>query len=228
MTTLPLLSAQAVDCWNRIGVHGDHSCPELVRFVHCHNCTVFSSVGRRFLDAPTPPGYLEEWTDRLAAPMAATSSDLLGVLIFRIGEEWLALPVHNLVEITQVREAHRIPHRGGILAGLVNIRGELHLSVHLDQVLGLQPQTSDTVSVSRSGKTLQRLLVVQREGDRWVFTVDEVDQVHRFPASELVAIPATVQRAVARMSRGVFHCRERAIGLLDDERLFQTLRARLR
>jgi chemotaxis-related protein WspD len=227
MTTLPLAPSAPVDCWNHIGVHGDHSCPELTRFVHCHNCTVFASVGRRFLDAPTPPGYLEEWTQRLAAPIVTTTGDLLGVLIFRLGDEWLALPVGVLVEVTQVREAHRIPHRGGVLAGLINIRGELHLSAHLDQVLGLRATANDPADL-RGAKSQQRLLVVQREGERWVFTVDEVDQVRRFPTNSLVAIPATVQRAVARLSRGVFHWKERAIGLLDDERLFQTLRTRLR
>ena len=30
------------DCWNRIGVRGDRSCPELARVIHCHNCPVFS------------------------------------------------------------------------------------------------------------------------------------------------------------------------------------------
>ncbi len=40
MITLPM-TAQG-DCWNRIGVSGDRSCPELATVVHCHNCPVFS------------------------------------------------------------------------------------------------------------------------------------------------------------------------------------------
>ena len=55
-------------CWNRIGVRGDRSCPELAKHTHCRNCPVFAAAGRRFLDAPSPAGYLDEWTDRLAAP----------------------------------------------------------------------------------------------------------------------------------------------------------------
>ncbi|MFO0846005.1 MAG: chemotaxis protein CheW [Gemmataceae bacterium] len=61
-----------------------------------------------------------------------------------------------------------------------------------------------------------------------MFAVDEVDQVQRFEPRDLVGVPATVGRAAARLSRGVFHWQGRAIGLLDDERLFQTLRARTR
>jgi chemotaxis-related protein WspD len=220
MTPLPV--APQTDCWNRIGVHGDRSCPELPRVVHCHNCPVFEGAGRRFLEAPSPEGYLDEWTRRLAAPPEAPPGDELGVLVFRLGEEWLALPVQVLVEVTTPRPAHRVPHRGGVLAGLVNIRGELHLCAHLDAVLGLGQDANDR------GKPLGRLLVTAREGERWVFPVAEVDQVRRFPLSERTAVPATVGRSLARLSRGVFHHGGRSIGLLDDERLFQTLRARLK
>src|SRR5262245_44491396 len=118
MTALPL--AAGTDCWNRIGVRGDRSCPELAKVVHCHNCPVFAAAGRRFLDAPSPPGYLDEWTDRLAAPPELAASDLQSVLVFRLGEEWLALPARVLVEVTTPRPVRRVPHRGGLLAGLVN------------------------------------------------------------------------------------------------------------
>lgn len=215
--SLPLTPVD--DCWNRIGVRGDRTCPELPRFVHCHNCTVFATAGRRFLDAPAPEGYQQEWTRRLAAPIEEVSSDLQSVLIFRLGEEWLALPVRVLVEVTPPRPVHRVPHRSGLLAGLVNIRGELHLCVHLAQVLGLRPERE-------ADPRHARLLVVERDGERWVFPVDAVDQVQRFPLAGLTPTPATVARSVARLTRGVFHVETRAIGLIDDDRLFSTLRAR--
>src|SRR5262245_39377192 len=98
MNPLAVLPAP-IDCWNRIGVHGDHSCPELQRVVHCQNCPVFAAAGRRFLDGPSPPGYLEEWARRLADPIQESAADLHGVLIFRLGEEWLALRVKALAEV---------------------------------------------------------------------------------------------------------------------------------
>ncbi len=58
------------------------------------------------------------------------------MLVFRLGDEWLALPVGVLVEVTRPRPPHRVPHRGGLLAGVVNIRGELHLCVRFDLLLG--------------------------------------------------------------------------------------------
>jgi chemotaxis-related protein WspD len=238
MNALPLLTTPVDDCWNRIGVHGDHSCPELKKVVHCHNCHVFASAGRRFLDAPSPPGYLDEWTRRLAVPAEESSADLLGVLIFRLGEEWLGLRVGSMVEVTGPRRVHRVPHRGGVLAGLVNIRGELHLCVHLDQVLHLkkdeggrmkdEPEGSPDSSFILHPSSFKRMLVVRREAERWVFPVDEVDQVCRFAATQMTRVPPTVGRALARLTRGLFHWQGRSIGLIDDERLFATLRGKVR
>jgi chemotaxis-related protein WspD len=226
MTALEVLPSG--DCWNRVGVQGDRSCPELARVVHCHNCEVFAAAGRRFLDAPSPAGYLQEWTRRLAAPVEETLEDPHGVLIFRLGEEWLALPVGVLVEVTTPRPVHRIPHRAGVLAGLVNIRGELHLSAHLDQVLGIARRKEDGDRGGGEKKARERWLVARREAERWVFRVDEVDQVRRFASGALTQPPATVRRAAAHLTRGVFHLEGRTIGLIDDERLFQALRARMR
>ena len=52
MSTQDLRLATIDDCWNRIGVCGDQTCPELTRFVHCHNCPVFSTASERLLTAP--------------------------------------------------------------------------------------------------------------------------------------------------------------------------------
>jgi chemotaxis-related protein WspD len=206
---------------------------------------VFAAAGRRFLDAPSPPGYLEEWTARLAAPVEQAVDDLESVLTFHLGDEWLALPVRVLIEVTTTRPVHRVPYRAGLLAGLVNIRGELYLCARLARLLGIETHTAasnaplargskfpicgeEPVSGKLAATTTERLLVVQREADRWVFPVDALGQVVRVPRDEIGRPPATVGRAAAHLSRGVFSWEGRLVGLLDDARLFEALRARLR
>jgi len=208
------------DCWNRIGIHGERSCPELSRVVHCQNCPVFSAAGRKFLNAPSPEGYQDEWTQRLADLPEERTVAQDSVLIFRLGEEWLAFSVSSLVEIAPMRTVRRIPHRGGVIAGLVNIRGELLLCAHLGTILGIEHRFSAT--------TRSRMMVVRCDQERWVFTVDEVDQVHRIPSSSLGRPPATVGRAASMLSLGVFPWEGRTVGLLDSTRLFEALRAKLR
>ncbi len=210
------------DCWNHIGVRGDRSCPLLPPVVHCQNCAVFSAAGRRFLDAPSPPGYADEWTERLARPIEEEDADLVGLLIFRLAEEWLALPLRTLVEVTVAKPIHRVPHRAGILAGLVNIRGELTLCAHLWKILGLPAPVAEKASGA------ERMLVVRRDSERWVLTVDTVERVHRLPQADLAAPPATIGRAASHLIRGVFAWENRSVGLLDEERLFEALRVKLR
>ncbi len=46
--------AQAIDdCWNRIGIHGDKTCPLLADHIHCRNCAVYSAAATRLLDRYT-------------------------------------------------------------------------------------------------------------------------------------------------------------------------------
>lgn len=216
---LPLVSSQpATDCWNKIGVQGDRTCAELEKVVHCHNCPVFANAGKRFLDNPSPMGYLNEWTARLADSLVEAEADLLSLLTFRIGSEWLALRVPALSEVSPPREIRRLPHRRGLLAGLINIRGELLPCVKLDELLTL---TRDT-------RSPHERMIVTGGKERWVFFVDEVDRVRRIPYSEIMATPATVARAAGRYTKGTWNWEGKTAGLLDDVRLFDTLRERIR
>ncbi len=211
----------AEQCWNRIGIRGDRSCPELLTFTHCNNCPVFAAAGRKFLDAPSPAGYLDEWTTRLATPDDTREGEESSVLVFRLGDEWLALPVAVMVEVTRPRPVHRVPHRGGLLAGMANIRGELHLCVRLELLLGVAANGDPDPE-------LRRLVMIRREAESWVFTADEVDQVHRVLLPDLTSAAPTLARSQGKMTRGVFPHAGRSVGLLDDARLFQTLRERIR
>jgi chemotaxis-related protein WspD len=229
MITLPT-TVERGDCWNRIGVGGDRSCPELATYVHCQNCPVFSEAGRRFLDSEPPHGYLEEWTARLAEDKDEENADVQGVVLFRLGGEWLALPASALHEVISLRPIHRIPFHGGLLAGVVNVRGELHLAIRMDSVLGLSQSTEANGEPSSSGavKTVPRLLVAGRDNETWVFRVDEVDRVHRLAMRSLKPVPPTLGRAASRFTRGVFRLHDRAVGLLDEGRLFEALRTSVR
>jgi len=218
--SLPVVATDT--CWNRIGVWGDRTCPELTKVTHCHNCSVFATAGRRFLDAPSPPDYLDQWTARLAAPEDGATGDEMSVLVFRLGDEWMALPVGLLVEVTRPRPPHRIPHRVGLLAGMVNIRGELHLCIRLDLLLGI------TTADPQTGKSNPRLIVIRREAEGWAFAADEVDQVHRLPGREVTPAAPTLSRAVAKLTRGVFSSGNHSVGLLDEVGLFQAIRERVR
>jgi chemotaxis-related protein WspD len=221
-STPQLESAAANNCWNRVGLWGDRSCPELKKVSHCRNCQVYSAAGVQMLDRALSPGYLSEWTELLARPKPARVTGTRSVVVFRIGTEWLCLPASTFQEVAENRVYHRLPHRDNkIVLGLINIRGELLICVSLGSVLNVVPIQAQKRDGQHS--IYERLLVVTREGSRFVFPVSEVYGIHRYHPSELKETPSTVSHASAKYSRGVFLWQEKTVGCLDDELVFYTL-----
>ncbi len=210
----------AVPCWRAIGVSGDGSCPELREHVHCRNCPVFMRAGRELLERAAPSGYREEWTRFLSQVKPAAPSER-SLLVFRLAQEWLAIETGLCVEVAEWRAPHRIAHRPAqLLAGMVNIRGELSLCVSLHGVLGIAPDAR----VER-----RRLIVVARAGVSWVFSADEVSGVVRFAEAEVENTPMSVAEGAAPLTGRVYRWRvegapERRVGLIDADALFSALR----
>ncbi len=173
---------------------------------------------RAFFDRPPPEGYLEEWTERLAAPDDPPEPDVRSLLIFRLGAEWLALPTAQLSEVTSPQPIHSVPHRSNEgLLGLVNIRGQIRLCVSLHHVLGVDPAaTSRRV-------TPPRMIILQDHGEQWVFPVDEVTRAVRLSGSVLRPAPSTLRSGINH-TRTVFQWSGRTIGELVLDRLLESLR----
>jgi len=212
-----------VDCWNRIGVQGDGSCPELATHVLCRNCPVYSAAAIQVLDRERPQEGLEALTRLFAAPGPGEQRASRSCFVFRLGGEWLALPTVALDEVADLRAIHSLPHRrSGVVLGLANVRGELLVCVSLGQLLGIDA-LAGAQTARHPRATHRRLLVVRHQGSRLAFPVDEVHGTLRFLEDELRPVPTTVARAAASYSKAMLAWREHAVGLLDDELLFHSL-----
>lgn len=224
----PTSSADVIDdCWNRIGVHGDGSCERLAAHVHCRNCPVYSAAAVRILDRERPRASEVE-TLALVARMAEAKSQRereLGesIFLFRVGTEWLGLPMHALDEVADLRRIHSLPHRrNSVVLGLANVRGELLVCVSLGEQLGIE-SGADSTAINRMWLAHKRLLVLRRQGQRLACPVDEVHGNERFLATDHEPVPSTVARASASYSRALLRWESNAVGLLDDELLFNAL-----
>ncbi|HUS23951.1 MAG TPA: chemotaxis protein CheW [Candidatus Binatia bacterium] len=207
------------DCWNHIGVRGDHSCPQLQVHVHCRNCPVFAAGALALLDRPPPAGYREEWTAHLSEPARELELDTYSIIAFRLGREWLALPTSVFEEVAEMRPVHSLPHvRNGALLGLVNVRGELLACVSLARLLGVEADAA-----GGEGHALRRMLVMQYEGGRAVFPADEVFGIHRFHARALQDPPATVTGGGTSFTLGLLPWRGQSLGVLDDTRVCEAI-----
>ena len=219
-------SAPAVEqCWKTIGVMGDGSCEKLTISVHCRNCPVFMEAGQQLFEREPPADYVQQQTALLSEEVAEETVGSEAMIVFRIEEEWLALDVDAVVEVAEPRPVHRVPHRTDrLLMGIVNIRGELQLCVSLRVLLridaGERPSEGGLLETSNS---LCRLLVCERNGQRWAFAVDEVAGVQRVAVDRLGNVPSTIAKSVKRLAKAVFRWEEKSVGRLDVDRIFASL-----
>jgi len=213
------------DCWSTIGVSGNGTCRELQKFIHCRNCPVYSAAGLQLLDRPLTPEYRRERTGHYAEAKTLTQAARTSLVIFRIGAEWLALPTPAFQEVAERRFMHTLPQRRHSVAlGLVNIRGELLICASLARLLGLEPETPR----DKSRAIHDRLLVINWDGHRLAFPVDEVHGIHRFHRDEMKEPPATISKSALTYTQGVFTWRERSVGFLNADSLFSALNPALR
>ena len=175
----------------------------------------------KLLCRAAPEDYIKEWEQYIASDQEADlPSTLVPVVIFRIVDEYLALPTISIGQITEMKSIHRLPHqRGKILKGLVNMNGQLRLFISLANLLelgdlfkGLEMHESHT------------LLMIQEEGEVWVFAVSEVCGLHHCDLARLKNTPVTVSKSTANYLKGVFYWGDRSVGLLEEELLFFSLR----
>ncbi len=216
-------------CWNSIGNFGDKSCPELQRHIRCLNCEVFRAAAATLLNRKTPEGYLEFWTERIAGPRHAKPAGTRSIVIFRIGEEWLALPTEVFLEVVELRPIHTLPHRqDALVRGLTMVRGELLICIALPQLLGFEAPASLLQTDRKSGRSVyERLLVIGQDGERVVFSVNEVHVGVRYHPDDLTPVPATVAQSATPYTTGLLTWEDRSVGILDETLLFYALRRRL-
>jgi chemotaxis-related protein WspD len=211
-------AAELEACWTTKGVYGNGECPTLQQQVHCRNCPEYSRAGLQLLNRPLPPDYRRECTERFACGRQPAAPGKSSIVIFRLGREWLALPADVFQEVAERQRVHSLPHRLGLVLGLVNIRGELLVCVSVARFLGVEDAAAPQSLPARD-----RLLVANWSGHRFVFPADEVHGVHRLFAPEIKPPPMTVARTSPACTRGVFLWRQRPVGLLDANLLFSAL-----
>lgn len=168
-------------------------------------------------DRPLPEDYRREWTAQIAEQRETHVRQTQSVLVFRIGAEWLSLPIGLLEAVVPRRPVHTLPHhRGGIVLGLVTLRGQLRLCVSLAKLLGIAEATeSQTVIGVGADRVIPRYLIIgERADQRVVIPVDEVYGIVRYGPDAVRELPATLA-AGTRYTNNVLLWNGRTVSQLD-------------
>ena len=200
------------DCWNRIGIRGDRSCSRLEQFVHCHNCDIYADAAKHILDRYQLHRQ-DDGDTQVNTPAAPEPVVTESFLVFRLGEEWLGLPVRALVEVAPLQLIHSLPRRrSASVLGVSNVRGALVAVLALGSLLGLDE------AAASSGRSTARMLIIGSASEgNVVCPVDEVSGVHAVPSALLSP------RGSGKYSRGIFQWQSRSVRLLDDTLLLQAI-----
>lgn len=215
------------DCWNKIGVWhtGTERCEKLETVIHCYNCEVYSMAGRSLLDRKAPDGYEQEWTNVLAQEKKVQDKDLESVVVFRLGAQWLSLPVSMIGEITLMRDIFDLPHNHNPkLRGVVNIRGELIICMSLGYLIGVERPDEDWL---KSDRAIQRLIMMREGSGYIVFPVSEVHGISRHRPDELNRGPDTIKKTKLSFIKGIIKWQEHNVGCIDEAALTNEIASNL-
>lgn len=243
-------------CWRSIGVQGDRSCAELARHGHCGRCPTYTGAARHSLGRPVDPGYGDAWARELARPADAAAVADAAAMVFRVGAEWLAVPLALASSVAPSAPIHRLPHRGGAhsgsaLLGIVAAGGRLLPALSLARLLDIDGSTHANAGAGAAAPAgrhaFARLLVLaefdahggvrrgaQPGAPAFALPVDEVHGVVRYASAALLPPAATVGRAPPPLVAGVLAGAVRGTagdspaGLLDARLLTAALKGLLR
>ena len=221
-------SLEIDDCWNTIGVwrSGETKCEKLNDVIHCYNCEVYSNTGRSLLNRTTPEGYDDEWADVLASEKSAKSMNTISAVMFRLGAEWLSLPVNMINEITLLRNIYDIPHnQNKKIRGMVNIRGELIICMSLGYLLGVEKPEDDLIDEERP---INRLIMIRESNGHIVFPVSEIDGIIHYDPEKLSSAPDTVKNSKLNFIHGVTSVNNKTIGCIDHTTLLESIASTLK
>jgi len=210
-------------CWKEIGVWGLSTCEKLDKYIHCRHCPEYSKAGRQLLNRPIEKKSISEWTKQFSKEKTETQDITLSVVIFRIENEWLAIRTEYFQEIQEWRQSHSIPFRTNrVFKGIVNINGELLLCISASELIGVGNKGVNIVDLAK-----KRLIILKNENLRYVIEADEFIGVISISQEELQKTPSTISKSPKSLSVRLFSFKNLQIGLLDQDKLFNTIEEEL-
>lgn len=156
---------------------------------------------------------LRELTERIAEPLQSGRAETESAFIFRVHNEWFAMPTRACERAVDRCIVHSVPHRrGSVLLGIGSVEGDLLPVISLAVLLAVRGAGVADVS--------GRVLLMSWKLRRFAVPVDEVHGVHRYSPDDLLPLPATLTGDVA-FTVGLLAWRNRSVGVLDPGRVLE-------
>lgn len=155
------------------------------------------------------------WQDQRVLDVDEPSRNLV---IFRLGEQILALPGDQVREILPLPEIFFVPGCPADMPGVINLRGDILAIIELKHLLSLGEKTNSS----------RNILVTKGQAMICGFLVDEILDLAEVPESSLKAPLATLPAQLASWVTAELTFEENIALCLDAEALLQDYRTRLK
>ena len=132
---------------------------------------------------------------------------------FKAGDRWLGIEVARVQEILRARPATPVPLAPPVVAGLVNLRGQIVTAVDLRRRVGLPDRPGDQHPAN---------VVIRAEDGGVSLLVDEIGGVIEVGDEAFEEPPHTTPANVRPLLSGVYKLPGRLLLLLDVDRVLAT------
>lgn len=133
---------------------------------------------------------------------------------FYLEDRMYALDVQQVQEVTKSLPITPIPLAPSYVKGLINLRGQIAVSIDLREMFGL-PKHENT--------ELTNTIVCRTDGILMAFPVDRVGDVVENDYGNFENTPETVEPKIAQFMKGVFKTQHDILSMLDIESILKCL-----
>ena len=129
---------------------------------------------------------------------------------FSLGPLLFGVHVRSIQEIIRHHEMTRVPTASALVRGLINLRGQIVLSIDLHRRLGLasRPTGVDPINV-----------IIRTDDRPMSLLVDEVGDILDFGDEPPEPPPETIQHEIRQFLRGIYKLPDRLLLVLDVDQL---------
>lgn len=125
---------------------------------------------------------------------------------FYLQQLLFGVEVKNVQEVIRYQQMTGIPLAPAVIAGLINLRGQIVTAIDLRHQLNLPPRGSDQRPMN---------VVIRREDGPISLLVDEIGDVMEVDEELFEAAPDTLQSHGREFIRGVYKLKDQLLLLLD-------------
>lgn len=145
--------------------------------------------------------------DRRNVKDRRTQSNLL-YSSFRIGDTTFILNIHQVQEVLQAQEMVKVPLSSGLVAGLINLRGDIVPAVNLRPVLGIHDALKETDNMN---------VVIYSPIGIFSMIVDEVHDILEVSPTMIQATPPSLPGYLKALTNGICKLSSSLLMVLDVE-----------